>query len=246
MLTGSSQLAQRVARVVNAAFPRTTFLIDAGEPRLSLLRKRIARNGLTRAAGQVAFRFVLARIACRERQRLDALWRAAEHPEAPLDEARVHRVETVNSEPAWRIIAASAPDAVVVFSTRRLSRETIAACNAPILNLHPGITPGYRGVHTGYWALRRNDPGNFGTTIHLIDDGLDTGPVVEQIFCRPRGNIALYPTVLTIAGLPALLNAAALALDGALEAQPTGPAEAICLEPTLWSYVAGGLAGGHW
>ena len=41
--------------------------------------------------------------------------------------------------------------------------------------MHAGITPQYRGVHGGYWAVVNNDPEHCGVTIHFVDKGIDTG-----------------------------------------------------------------------
>ena len=30
-------------------------------------------------------------------------------------------------------------------------------------------------MNGGYWALATGDVGNFGTTVHLVDAGVDTG-----------------------------------------------------------------------
>ena len=55
----------------------------------------------------------------------------------------------------------------------------------PVLNYHAGITPKYRGMNGGYWALATGDAGNFGATVHLVDAGVDTGGVLHQVRGRP-------------------------------------------------------------
>ena len=45
----------------------------------------------------------------------------------------------------------------------------------PVINMHAGITLRYRGVHGGYWALAEQHPEWVGTTVHLVDPGIDTG-----------------------------------------------------------------------
>jgi methionyl-tRNA formyltransferase len=47
------------------------------------------------------------------------------------------------------------------------------------LNVHPGPLPEYGGLHVNQWALRNGET-RFGATIHLMDAGIDTGPVVAQ------------------------------------------------------------------
>lgn len=44
------------------------------------------------------------------------------------------------------------------------------------LNAHPGLLPEYRGAEPVLWALRNGDPQ--GATVHHLDQGLDTGPIL--------------------------------------------------------------------
>ena len=49
-----------------------------------------------------------------------------------------------------------------------------------LFNIHNSPLPKYRGVNPVNWALRNNE--NYhGVTLHLIDDGIDTGPIGDQI-----------------------------------------------------------------
>ncbi len=45
-------------------------------------------------------------------------------------------------------------------------------------NFHPGILPKYRGVGIFSWVLL-NGEDKTGTTLHLIDKGIDTGDIIE-------------------------------------------------------------------
>jgi methionyl-tRNA formyltransferase len=47
------------------------------------------------------------------------------------------------------------------------------------LNVHPGPLPEYGGLHMNQWALRNGET-QFGATIHLMDESIDTGPIVSQ------------------------------------------------------------------
>ena len=48
-----------------------------------------------------------------------------------------------------------------------------------IINFHPGRLPHYRGVRPVNWALRNRERLH-GVTIHAIDTGVDTGPVIAE------------------------------------------------------------------
>lgn len=47
-----------------------------------------------------------------------------------------------------------------------------------VINTHPSYLPYNRGKHPYYWALVDNTP--FGATIHMVDDGIDTGAILWQ------------------------------------------------------------------
>ena len=48
-----------------------------------------------------------------------------------------------------------------------------------ILNVHPSLLPAGQGPEPVFWALRRGEPVT-GVTVHRMDAGLDTGPIVAQ------------------------------------------------------------------
>ncbi len=59
--------------------------------------------------------------------------------------------------------------------------DKIIDIGIPILNFHPGILPGIRGVSPTFWALYYKKYEWLGTTLHYIDYGIDTGkPIVRK------------------------------------------------------------------
>ena len=54
----------------------------------------------------------------------------------------------------------------------------IEKCSCPIVNLHISYLPFNRGAHPNFWSFY--DDTQSGVTIHLIDDGIDTGPILFQ------------------------------------------------------------------
>lgn len=70
-------------------------------------------------------------------------------------------------------------DAVVSFGYRHILKpDTIASSSVPIINLHVSHLPWNRGAHPNFWAFLDGTPS--GVTIHLIDKGIDTGPILFQ------------------------------------------------------------------
>jgi phosphoribosylglycinamide formyltransferase 1 len=62
---------------------------------------------------------------------------------------------------------------------RVLPAEFVAALSPNLINLHPSLLPLYPGAHAVRDALAAGAT-ETGTTVHVVDAGVDTGPVVAQ------------------------------------------------------------------
>ena len=72
------------------------------------------------------------------------------------------------------------PDLVVLAGFMRiLPPEFVAALSPRLINLHPSLLPLYPGAHAVRDALAAGAT-ETGTTIHVVDAGVDTGPVIAQ------------------------------------------------------------------
>ncbi len=84
------------------------------------------------------------------------------------------------------LLAGSGADLVALAGFLRvLSPSFVRRRAGRILNIHPALLPAYPGLD----ALRRAwDAGeeSFGVTVHLVDEGLDTGPILRQEKLRRR------------------------------------------------------------
>jgi methionyl-tRNA formyltransferase len=70
-------------------------------------------------------------------------------------------------------------DFVVSYGYRHiLKKATLESSNAPIINLHISYLPWNRGAHPNFWSFFDCTPS--GVSIHLIDEGVDTGPILYQ------------------------------------------------------------------
>jgi len=52
------------------------------------------------------------------------------------------------------------------------------------INIHMGLSPYYRGSSCNFWALYDNKPEYVGATVHLLSEGLDSGPILYH--CLPN------------------------------------------------------------
>lgn len=77
-------------------------------------------------------------------------------------------------------LAAFAPDLIVVSCfPLRLPPALLALPPLGCLNLHPALLPRNRGPAPLFWTFREGS-GRGGVTVHLMDAGLDSGPIVAQ------------------------------------------------------------------
>lgn len=56
-------------------------------------------------------------------------------------------------------------------------QRVIEAVPRGIINVHPGPLPGYRGLFAPFWQMLRGER-ELGCAVHLVDKGIDTGPVL--------------------------------------------------------------------
>jgi folate-dependent phosphoribosylglycinamide formyltransferase PurN len=240
VLAQDGDATRSICHALAQRFGEPHVILEQRSRRSAFLLQRARSLGPIAALGQALFAAAaVPLLRWRARPRIHAIARAHglrnEALRAPATFA------SVNSDAARAALAQIDPAVVVVSGTRLIEPATLGAVDAPFLNMHAGITPLYRGVHGGYWALAEGRPELVGTTIHLLDEGLDTGPVVDRRFfaVTAADSFATYPYLHTAHGLPGLLDA----VEAALRGRPA-PLEALDLpsrlryHPTLWGYLA--------
>ena len=241
LLCGRGQSSNIVFHALDDEFKVASVIVEQKESLQRFVSRRIRRQGLITTAGQCLFRAALMPILSRAaRPRTQEIVRAQGWSIAPIPEHRVVAVSSVNSQTAREELRRVAPALVVVNGTRIIGRKTLAAVNTIFLNTHAGITPLYRGVHGGYWALCERRRDLVGTTVHRVDEGIDTGQIISQATFEITDNdsFATYPYLHLAAGLPLLKAAIRQALKN--ELQPIAPPElpsVLRTHPTIWSYV---------
>jgi folate-dependent phosphoribosylglycinamide formyltransferase PurN len=125
----------------------------------------------------------------------------------------------LNGDDGARLLREAAPDLLVLSGAPLLKPHIYGIPRRGTVNLHWGIAPAYRGQQSIFTALRRHDYGAIGVTLHYVDDGVDTGPVLAQ------GWPALDPTD-TLASITAkTARLAATMLSEFVTALGTGPVE---------------------
>jgi hypothetical protein len=90
-----------------------------------------------------------------------------------------HRVSSLNHPDALAAVRASAADGVIYGGGGILAPAFLEAARGRVLNAHAGPAPEIRGMAACEWALLLGLQPR--VTIHFIDRGIDTGPVIASI-----------------------------------------------------------------
>jgi folate-dependent phosphoribosylglycinamide formyltransferase PurN len=127
------------------------------------------------------------------------------------------------SDPAEvSLMMAARPDVVLVFGTGILREPLLSSFYGRIINIHLGLSPYYRGAGTNFWPLVNREPEYVGATLHYLDAGIDTGPIISH--ARPSIERGDGPHDLgnktIVAAAQALLRAAAAHTAGVTRAVP--------------------------
>ncbi len=206
LLCGGDINSQIVYSFLKQNFKLLGIVEDIPVNKNKIIRRRIKNLGFFTTLSQLFFlKFIAPILRLESRKRVNEI----------LSEIKIEKVSTtelpflncsVNEASIVDFISKLSPDIIVVNGTRIISKKIISSINCPLINIHVGITPKYRGVHGGYWALKHNDIKNCGVTVHLVDAGIDTGSVLCQksIKVASNDNFITYPLLQTIKGLECL------------------------------------------
>jgi folate-dependent phosphoribosylglycinamide formyltransferase PurN len=97
--------------------------------------------------------------------------------------ARLQWTDDINAPVVVELIAATRPEAIAVSGTR-LVRSPVFDTAPPkgLFNLHTGLSPYYKGgPNCTLWCLANADPAHLGATVHVLDPGIDSGPLLRTV-----------------------------------------------------------------
>ncbi|APG91501.1 formyl transferase [Sinorhizobium americanum] len=231
-----------------ARFSDIVVLQEQPESKALFVRRRARKLGWTTALGQLAT-MIASRFGKRfTRRRAAEILRiygvsADKAPSVP-----VHRIVSINDAEGRARLTALEPAVVFLVSCRMLKPATLAAIPCPVLNFHAGINPQYRGLMGGYWALVGKDRENFGATVHLVDEGVDTGGILYQSRQMPNraDTIHTYPLLQTAASTDLAIKAVEDALDGNLRPLDIAAPSRQWYHPPVWAWLWNGIRRGIW
>jgi methionyl-tRNA formyltransferase len=123
----------------------------------------------------------------------------------------------LNSRSILRRIAKLSPSITAYTGGGILRQSFIEAVERRILNAHSGQLPEVRGMNALEWSILLNN--STGVTMHLIDEGIDTGAVLEWIPVSPQegDSLDMLRERLVLAGAQGMIRWVSLALNQRLE-----------------------------
>jgi len=78
------------------------------------------------------------------------------------------------------LVAEERPNLVVLCGFMRILRASfLERAGVPVVNVHPSLLPAFRGLHAQRQAIEAGAK-ETGVTVHFVDAGMDTGPVIVQ------------------------------------------------------------------
>jgi folate-dependent phosphoribosylglycinamide formyltransferase PurN len=229
-----------MVNALRVEYPDLQLAIENPISRYILLKKRVARLGLVRVGGQILFMLYLVMLKRLSAKSIQSIVASSGLSAKPPHGLSIAQFDSVNSQACIEWLQKKKPTVVILNGTSILSTELLASCNALFLNIHCGVTPTYRGVHGGYWALFCGDKDSVGVTVHVVDKGVDTGNIVfqETIQIDHQDNFLTYPVKQYIVGIPLIRQAIADAVSGNLKTYRRDDLpSAIWSHPTIWQYI---------
>jgi methionyl-tRNA formyltransferase len=125
------------------------------------------------------------------------------------------RVPTLNGDEARDALRRLGADVAISLDNTIIRPETFAVPAHGTINVHHGAVPDYRGGPPVFWELS-DGLDRVGFTIHLIDAGIDTGPVLARGDIPIERRATLAQTL--AATIPRLHEASLDALEAVLDA----------------------------
>jgi methionyl-tRNA formyltransferase len=241
MLVGKDPVSNIIYHALAQTFPIDAVIREQKPSIFAFLRRRLRKLGFVKVAGQLLFAVgIVPVLTHRSRRRVQQIISLNRLDTSEIPRSSTIDVPSVNSDFTIAELRRLSPRVVIVNGTRIIQDKVLKTVDAVFLNTHAGITPMYRGVHGGYWALASRDPANCGATVHRVDRGIDTGSIIAQSTITPNteDSFATYPFLQIATAIPLLKQAVSDALAGRLSdvASPPGKSQ-LWTHPTVCEYL---------
>lgn len=241
MLVGPDESSGFFYHRLKETFDIRKVILETPVAKKDFLKKRINRLGYWTVFGQILFQLIVVKMLRRSsKDRIQEICRFGGLSREKIADEVLIRVPSINSDECLSLLKEIKPDIVVVNGTRIISKKILNGIDAIFINTHSGITPKYRGVHGGYWALATGDRDNCGVSVHLVDPGIDTGGVLYQKNIKITGadNFVTYTYLQNVEGIKLMKKAISDAINGTIKVVVPNLESKLWYHPTIWQYLS--------
>ncbi|MBN2284805.1 MAG: polysaccharide deacetylase family protein [Tissierellales bacterium] len=91
----------------------------------------------------------------------------------------LYKTKDIHSDEGIKLVHSLQCDIMAVCGTGILRSSVFNIPKKGTINLHQGQLPKYRGAPPGFWELWNGET-QAGVTVHYIDEGVDTGDIIDQ------------------------------------------------------------------
>lgn len=111
------------------------------------------------------------------------------HKSVQIEESDTRRVchiqpGQLNSPATLDFLLSAQVDTLIIYGTNLIKEPLLSRFSGRMVNMHLGLSPYYRGTATNFYPLLNEEPQYVGATIHLINAGIDSGPILAH--ARPE------------------------------------------------------------
>jgi methionyl-tRNA formyltransferase len=93
---------------------------------------------------------------------------------------KIVKQESLSYDVLREYIAETKIDLMITHAFMKIiPKEVFSAPKYGSINIHPSLLPKYRGPSPAYWVLKNKEK-DTGLTCHFIDEGVDTGDIINQ------------------------------------------------------------------
>lgn len=241
MLCGKGESTTQVYNGLKDHFKISKVILEDRVDRKKFLQRRAKRMGYLKVFGQILFQLIIPKIqGVLSSGRINQIKSEYNLVDTAIPDSQIKYVSSVNSKDCIQYLKEEKPDVIIVNGTRIIGKKVLNAIDGVFINTHAGITPKYRGVHGGYWAMANKDKEHFGVTVHLVNAGIDTGGILSQSIIQPgkKDNFLTYTYLQVGEGINLMRQALEdCQNDEVNEIEPPTTESNLFYHPTLWYYL---------
>jgi len=190
-----SKVAQRFLDVRVVAVSPQEAKVRALSSVLSRYWKKVRRLGLLNSLEILSSYPLQMFCASRDNKAVSRLLRQLPRPALTVDTARVVYVQSTNGADAVQAMRLLEPDLIIQAGAGILRPTLFKTARLGAVNLHHGIASLIRGMNSIYWALGERKHVWLGSTVHWVDEGIDTGAVLAYAPIAPQFPGEGYPAL---------------------------------------------------